>query len=224
MTRICRLCIGVLWMTAACTAGADQGAPAGQPAPQGGIPKTAAPAPSTPPTESASLPQGKNVNSDAGLLADFTKRVEAYVKLRNDAEKGGPDLERTKKPQEIVTAEKSIGQQVRIARASAKQGDVFTPATQAMFKRLLKPPLAKGVEAADNKAIMKDDGPQPKEIPFKINGEYPKDEALGTTPPDVIQSLPPLPEDVQYRFVGKHLILYDAKANLIIDYMLNAMP
>ena len=36
-------------------------------------------------------------------------------------------------------------------------------------------------------------------------------------------SLPQLPEDIQYRFVGKHLILYDAKANLIIDFMLNAI-
>ena len=36
-------------------------------------------------------------------------------------------------------------------------------------------------------------------------------------------ALPKLPEDVQYRFVGKHLLLYDAKANLIIDFMLNAI-
>ena len=38
------------------------------------------------------------------------------------------------------------------------------------------------------------------------------------------QTLPPLPEDVQYRFAGKHLLLFDAKANIIIDFMLNAIP
>jgi hypothetical protein len=218
MTRILLACAVVLsaW---SCGIDAQQGQPA-----RGSVPKTAAPAPAAPPTEAQPLPQGKNVNPDAGLMADFTKRVDTYVKLRDEAERAAPDLERTKQPQEIVTAEKSIGHNVRAARASAKQGDIFTPATQAMFKRLLRPPLAKGSEAADNKAIIKDDAPQPKEVPFKVNGEYPKNAPLGTVPPDVLRSLPPLPEDVQYRFVGRHLILYDAKANLIIDYMLNAMP
>ena len=37
-------------------------------------------------------------------------------------------------------------------------------------------------------------------------------------------SLPPLPEDVQYRFAGKHLLLFDVKANIIVDFMLNAIP
>ena len=114
----------------------------------------------------------------------------------------------------------------KIARRAptAKRGDIFTPATEAMFRRLLRPPLTKGADAADNKAIIKDDAPQPKEVPFKVNGEYPKEAPLSTVPPDVLMALPPLPEDLQYRFVGKHLLLYDAKANLIIDYMLNAIP
>jgi hypothetical protein len=43
-------------------------------------------------------------------------------------------------------------------------------------------------------------------------------------PPNVLQALPKLPLDIEYRFVGKHLILRDARANLIIDYMLNAIP
>ncbi len=170
------------------------------------------------------MPKGSNVNPDAGVAADFRKRVDAYVKLRGSAENAAPDLKRTDKPGEIVTAEQVMAQNVRQARASAKRGDILTPATEAMFRRALKPPLAKGKEAADNKASIKADAPEPKEIPFKVNSTYPKDAPLSTVPPDVLLSLPPLPEDVQYRFVGKHLILYDAKANLIIDFMLNAIP
>jgi len=33
-----------------------------------------------------------------------------------------------------------------------------------------------------------------------------------------------LPEDLEYRFVGKHLILYDAKAGLVVDFIPNAIP
>ena len=205
MTRPIAIPVIAAWMFAACGAGAQQPIPAQRAAMQ-------------------EMPQGKNVNPDAGMVADFNKRIDAYVKIRKAAGESAPDLERTNKPQEIVTAESSLARNIRAARASAKQGDIFTPATQAMFRRLLKPPLAKGADAADNKAIIKDDAPKRAEVPFKINGNYPKDVALSTVPPDVLRALPQLPEDVQYRFVGRHLILYDAKANLIIDYMLNAMP
>lgn len=171
------------------------------------------------------IPKGSNVNPDAGLMADFRKRVDEYVKLHKKAESAAPtELEEKAKPAEIVTAEQSLAQHIRHTRATAKRGDIFTPATQAMFRRLLRPPLTKGPDAADNKAIIKDDAPEPKEVPFKVNGDYPKEAPLSTVPPDVLASLPQLPEDIQYRFVGKHLLLYDAKANLIIDFMLNAMP
>ena len=171
------------------------------------------------------MPKGSNVNPDAGLVADFKQRVDAYVKVRAKAETASPDLNQDQQtPGNCRLPRSQSAQRIRAARVSAKQGDIFTPATHAMFKRMLRPPLAKGTDAADNKAIIKDDAPQAGEVPFKVNGDYPKDAPLSTVPPDVLASLPPLPEDIQYRFVGKHLILYDAKANLIIDYMLNAMP
>lgn len=171
------------------------------------------------------MPKGNNTNPDAGMVADFKKRVDDYVRLREKAEGKAPvELEAKSKPAEITVAEKTLAQKVREARPAAKRGEFFTPATEAMFRRMLKPPLTKGPDAADNKAIIKDDLPQSKEVPIKVNAEYPKEAPLSTVPPDVLLSLPPLPEDVQYRLVGKHLLLLDAKANLIIDFMLNAMP
>jgi hypothetical protein len=169
-------------------------------------------------------PKGANVNPDAGMLADFKKRVDDYVKLREKASSASPALQEKSKPADIVTAEKSMAHRVREARVGAKQGDIFTPATQAMFRRLLKQPLTKSADAADNKAIIKDDAPAPKEVPFKVNAEYPKEVALSTVPPDVLLTLPALPEDMQYRFAGKHLLLFDAKANIIVDFMIDAIP
>lgn len=177
------------------------------------------------PADPQQSPKGSNVNPDAGLIADFKTRVDDYVKIRQKAEAAAPvDLKEQSKPAEITAAEQTLAYRVKTLRATAKQGDMFTPATQAMFRRLLRPPLAKGPDAADNKAIIKDDAPAPKEVPFKVNAEYPKETPLSTVPPDVLLTLPALPEDVQYRFAGKHLLLYDAKANIIIDYMLNAIP
>jgi hypothetical protein len=171
------------------------------------------------------MPKGTNTNPDAGMVADFRKRVDDYAKLREKAAGAAPvELQEKSKPADITSAEKSMAQRIREARPAAKAGDIFTPATQAMFRRLLKAPLSKGADAADNKAIIKDDAPAAKEVPFKVNAEYPKDVPLSTVPPDVLLTLPPLPDDIQYRFAGKHLLLFDAKANIIIDYMLNAIP
>ncbi len=169
------------------------------------------------------MPKGTNVNPDAGVLAEFKSKVDAYNELRNNLQKKSPPLKKTDEGGDIALAEKALAEQIRAARANAKPGDIFTPATRAMFRRLLNPTV-KGEDGADNKAAIKDDSPAPKDIPFKINGEYPKDEPLATMPPDVLKALPPLPENLQFRFVGKHLLLYCSRGNLIVDYMLNAIP
>ncbi len=173
--------------------------------------------------EGSQIPKGSHANPDAKMMADFTARVNAYNDLRKDLEKKASPLKRTDHPGDISVAEKAMADQIRIARANAKPGDIFTPATAAMFRRMLNPTV-KGTAGADNKQAIKDDAPAPKDIPFKINGEYPKHEALSTVPPDVLKALPPLPENLQYRFVGKHLLLYCSRGNLIVDYMLNAIP
>ncbi|HKY20776.1 MAG TPA: hypothetical protein VJM31_06110 [Vicinamibacterales bacterium] len=175
-------------------------------------------------TQTQQMPKGTNTNPDAKQIADFLARVEAYNKLRNDLAKDTPKLKETVDPSAIGAAEKSLATSIRAARANAKRGDIFTPATEAMFRRLVRPQVTGTKDAADNTAIIKDDAPKPGEVPFKVNGEYPKDAPLSTVPPDVLKALPPLPENLQYRFAGRHLILYCMPANLIVDYMLNALP
>ena len=43
-------------------------------------------------------------------------------------------------------------------------------------------------------------------------------------PPTLLLKLPQLPKQVRYRFVGRHMILMDRENDLIIDYMLDALP
>jgi hypothetical protein len=164
-----------------------------------------------------------NVNPDAKVMADFRARVEEYAKLRKGLEQDVPPLKRTDDPAEILQAQKAILAKVSAARAQAKQGDIFTPATRALFLRLLNP-VVKGPDGADTKDAIEDDAPMAKDIPFRVNGEYPAKEPLSTVPADVLKALPALPEDIQFRFVGRHLILYDSRPNMIVDFMLNALP
>jgi hypothetical protein len=66
---------------------------------------------------------------------------------------------------------------------------------------------------------------EPVRMPrLRINHAYPEHVPLQSTPPTLLQNLPRLPPDIEYRIVGHDLTLLDAKANLIIDLIPNAIP
>lgn len=157
---------------------------------------------------------------DGAFVADFNQRINAYAELRNKLEGGAARLQESRKPEEIAIAEKALGARIVEARATARRGDVFTPAIQRGFRALLNPQL-RGLRGQNTRGIIMDENPG--EFAFKVNGVYPKKEPLGTIPPNILAALPPLPEDIEYRFINKHLILRDARANLIIDFIPNAI-
>jgi hypothetical protein len=64
-------------------------------------------------------------------------------------------------------------------------------------------------------ALIMDDGPG--EFDVDINETYKKKYSLATMSPKLLLLLPDLPKDLEYRFVGRHLVLRDARANIIID-------
>ena len=165
-------------------------------------------------TPAAQTPEAKR---DAAVLGDFKARVDKYVELRKTADDSAPPLEKTADPAKLRAAQQGLAERVGAARRGAKQGDIFTPEITARFKRLLLPEL----KETDTKDSIKEDNPG--RFPFKVNGPYPEKEPLATVPPNVLSSLPQLPKDIEYRFVGKHLILRDARCNLVIDYIPNAM-
>jgi hypothetical protein len=56
-----------------------------------------------------------------------------------------------------------------------------------------------------------------------IGGPYADGKTFATMPGLLLAQLPELPDDIQFRFVGRHLILYDVRANTIIDRMPDAI-
>ncbi|MDO8677107.1 MAG: hypothetical protein Q7R30_00870 [Acidobacteriota bacterium] len=183
-----------------------------------GVVATAVPCRAQAPT---AKPQAPSVNPSAAVIAAFTQRVNAYAALRKGVEKGEAKVERHTDPAKIEAEQKALVAKIQAARTAAKVGDIFTIESRPVFKRLLSPQL-KGPDGAENKAAIKDDNPGA--MTLKVNQPYPKREPLSTVPPDILKALPVLPQDVEYRFVGKHLILYDARASLIIDFIPNAIP
>jgi len=200
--------------------------------------QTAAPKPPAPKVSTATKEKAaeQNANPDALVLADFQKRIDAYMAVHKDAVKDAPPLKETKNPGEIKTTQEAIGAKIRAARATAKQGDILTPEIQNKFRRLMYPvvtsPAPQGTagrevtkdikeELKENNEERKEEGGKP--VVLKVNATYPPDTPLPTTPPQVLMNLPKLPEQLEYRLVGKNLIIRDVEANIIVDFVPNAI-
>jgi hypothetical protein len=64
---------------------------------------------------------------------------------------------------------------------------------------------------------------QPDDIVLEVNAVLP----WGAGEPAsaaLIGLLPPLPDELEYRFVGRHLVLLDVEANLVVDVLRMAVP
>ena len=159
-------------------------------------------------------------NADAQVLQDFKGRVDKYLELRNDLKKGAPKLKETNDPAQIQASQEALALKIRAARKGAKPGEIFTPETRELFRRLMYPEL-KGSDGADTKESIKEDAP--KGVPIRVNARYPDAAPLPTVPPNLLAALPKLPEDLEYRFINRDLILLDVHANIIVDYIQNAI-
>ena len=164
----------------------------------------------------------QQVNADAKILADFKSRIDTYMELHNRLEKQAPPLKETKDPAQIKASQDVLAQKIREARKDAKPGEIFTPEIRQLFRRLMYPET-KGSDGAETKAAIAEEKQELKDVKIRVNAAYPDDAPLMTVPPNILAALPKLPEDLEFRFVHKHMILLDVHANLIVDYVLNAI-
>jgi hypothetical protein len=166
--------------------------------------------------------QTDRANPDALLLQDFTHRVDAYMKVHKRLEDKAPPLETTKDPAKIKASQEGLMKAIQAERAGARQGEIFTPEISALVRRLMYPEI-KGKQGTETKQAIKDDAPPRSAVTLKVNAAYPSDAPLPSVPPNLLASLPKLPDDLEYRVIGRDLILRDVHANLIVDFLPNAI-
>jgi Cu-Zn family superoxide dismutase len=160
---------------------------------------------------------------DTAILVDFEERIDRYMDLRNQAADEVIDAEVTDDPARLRAREEALAARIRTLRAKAKHGDIFTPAIRTQFRLLLAPEL-KGEQGRDIRDILQDDAPTPGAVPIGVNARYPAGEPYPTTPASVLLILPSLPPGLEYRVIGKDLILLDQPADVILDFIRNAVP
>ena len=159
----------------------------------------------------------KKANPDAAVLSEFMKRVNEYVALHRKLEGTLPKLPKQATPAEVDAHERALGKLIQRQRANARQGAIFTPSMQRLVRRLLVP-VFQGPGGSQIKTEITDNEYK-GDVKLVVDGRYPDEVPLSTMPPQVLEALPRLPEDLEYRFVRTSLILYDPHAHIIPDFV-----
>ena len=179
-------------------------------APQGGSGK--------PLIEGAASPQ---TTAETEGYAEFGKRVDAYLQVHRRAQQKAPNRSTEATPEAIDKHQRALAALIQQDRAAAKRGDIITPDAEKAMKAVLRR-IFGGPDGKQLKASIMDENPGPVKI--SVNGRYPDEVPLSTVPPQVLASLPKLPKEIEYRFVGDHLVLLDVQAHIVIDYIADALP
>ena len=184
-------------------------------------------APAAPATAAQATAAARPPRMDKEEVEEFLEEVAEYLQHRDKARAELPKLREQAEPEEVTAYAKTLADNIRARRRGAKQGDVFTPKLARGFKRVFAYELSR--TGHDRKVVLTEGNPTGDEerigVPkVVVNGQYIPAAPLSTVPPTVLLALPTLPEEVEYRFVGRSLILRDAVANLIIDFIPNAVP
>ena len=187
------------------------------------------------PTPPLPTPPPPRTDADAKGLTEYANAVKAYVALHDKAEAGLPKLPDRADPAKVAAHQKALADAIRRSGPRPQQGHVFVPDIQPFFKRLLAPEL-KGPGTAETrdkvgegnpeaaKGLPRDPDVKTRDVSVVPYADYPVDAPVSTVPAPVLLRMPQLPKELEYRFVGKNLVLRDTVANTIVDFIPAAVP
>jgi hypothetical protein len=168
----------------------------------------------------AAPPQPAPANPVGTAVLGFKQRIDQYVKIHNEAESKVPKLVETNDPAKVSDREAALGAMIKTLRASAKEGDVFGTDFKTVLEREVRKDF-RGRPAADRKALIHE---LPANVKIAVNMTYPVNLPLATFPARLLQKLPALPPELEYRLVGHHIVLRDVTANVVVDVARNIVP
>jgi hypothetical protein len=160
-------------------------------------------------------------NAEKRTIVAFENRLKAYLKLRSALKAKLPKLSKDSTPEQIESYRKTFAERLRSARTSAKSGDLFRAGVASYIRKTLRTEF-QGKERAELREVIFDE--ETTGIALRVNYPYPEKKEFAEMPATLLVKLPQVPKELRYRFVGKNLLLVDRDTNLIIDYMVDALP
>ena len=154
------------------------------------------------------------VNADAAAIADFEKRVSDYAAFVKKLDATIAEPASGSEPAAFLDHQRALAKLIQKSRASARPGDLCPKPMRAVIRRLIAGVVHAPGGAQVRKSIFDED---PGNMRLAINSEYPDNAPFATVPPQILQGLPRLPDGLEYRFIGKRLLLIDSHARIVAD-------
>ena len=157
--------------------------------------------------------------SDDEAVQQFQQAADEYVLMHRYLERQLPSVKVTADTETLRQVIAAMTAAIRMARFEAKQGDLFSPAVADVLRyRIARNLDRQGLTPFDVRVDqLADTGPVGMPV-LTVNGTFPWKLAAGMHPA-VLQALPPLPPELQYRMAGCDLVLIDVHADLIVDIL-----
>lgn len=157
----------------------------------------------------------------ADPLAIFARRVADYADLHRRVAAAYPPPHLTADYEQIRRATEALAAAMRAARPDARCGDIFVPgAADAIRARIAQVIAEREYDVAlMRRAWRRDHVPRPPVVNERF--PWPGGDPLW---PLMLWELPPLPAELEYRFVDRDLVLLDVDADLVVDVLPGALP
>lgn len=157
------------------------------------------------------------------IPAEFTGGIARYMDIHRAAAAAvGPEVQHMA-PQALFEQKWAFVDAIRRARPCDENGTIFTPDTAAFFRVRIATALQEaGVDVGDVLRDMDEDWDEEAPLP-EANDPFPW--AAGNMMwPSMLARLPQLPRELEYRFVGRDLVLLDVRVDLVVDVLMDALP
>jgi hypothetical protein len=186
-------------------------------------PPQTAPPQSTPPKSMDNRNTAQLSDEELGAVKQFQDRVQKYADLHKKLEANMPALDTNATPEQIDAHRTQLRGAIKTARIGAKRGDLFTPPMEALVRRICNVKVADaGTDGKQVKNTVMDENVKMPSV--SVNEHYPDGVPVTTMPAQLLDTLPKLPEYMEYHFVGKKLVLVDAAAGVVVDFTPDVLP
>jgi hypothetical protein len=160
---------------------------------------------------------------DARAIAVFESRVKDYVDLHRRLERAWPPTWLVGDFEQAELASETLRTALREARPLGAQGQFFTPDVAQLFRHRIASALRHGTD--DTLAIL---AAAEDEDTGETGSRPVVNERAGVGGFDATWALfdvvPLLPIELDYRIVGRDLVLLDVHANMVVDVLDLAVP
>lgn len=161
------------------------------------------------------VPRG-HVPPDSRILVAFHQNITEFVEIHRIAAAGLGDPMLCADPEELSRQSAALAAAIREARPLALEGDIFSAAiASALRVRIAAEFRASRIAPV---APAEDDGRIP-EVHAAVHAGL-RDYRWAP----ILRALPDLPPELEYQFIGPHLVLVDVTANLVVDVLRYALP